>query len=287
MNRILTPGRVIIVGAGRAGTGIGLALAASGFPVTLVSREAPRRAGSLDVCPYGDPGLPRGTAAWILAVPDRLIAGTASTLHDQGFVGPSSVVGHLSGAMSSSILSDAAGPLGGRFSAHPLVAFPPPLPPRPMPFGTTVLIEGDPAGQAVAHALFAAAGAETAPVDPARKPLVHAAAVLAANLAAALVWSAADALRDSGVPDPLGVSTRLLRSLVDNLGDRPDAAAITGPIARGDTSTIIANLAALEARDPTLGRLYRGLALRLADALHDAGSLPEEPWRMIRVILET
>jgi predicted short-subunit dehydrogenase-like oxidoreductase (DUF2520 family) len=281
------PGPVIIVGAGRAGTGIGLALAMAGFPVTLVSRDAPRRVGPLDIRPYGDPTLPTGTAPWILAVPDRLIAATCRALHESGFLGASSVVGHLSGALPASILTDAIGPLAGRFSAHPLLAFPLPFPPRPMPHGTTVLIEGDPTGELVAHALFGAAGAETAAVDPARKPLVHAAAVLSANLAAALVWSAADALRDSGVPDPLKVSTRLLKSLVDNLGDRPDAAALTGPIARGDAPTVLANLAALEARDPSLGRLYRDLALRLADALRDAGTLPEVPWRTIREILES
>jgi len=156
-----------------------------------------------------------------------------------------------------------------------------------MPHGTTVLIEGDPLGERMAHALFGAAGAETAAVDPLRKPLVHAAAVMTANLSAALVWSAADALRDSGVPDPLRVSARLLRSLVDNLGERPDAAALTGPIARGDATTVSANLAALDARDPGLGRLYRDLALRLADALRDAGALPEESWRTIRTILDS
>ncbi len=209
------------------------------------------------------------------------------SLRDAGALGPFSVVGHLSGALPSSILSDAAGPLGGCFSAHPLLAFPPTVPPRPMPHGTMVLIEGDPLGERMAHALFGAAGAETAAVDPLRKPLVHAAAVMTANLSAALVWSAADALRDSGVPDPLRVSARLLKSLVDNLGDRPDAAALTGPIARGDATTVGANLAALDARDPGLGRLYRDLALRLADALRDAGTLPEESWRTIRAILDS
>lgn len=280
-----SPGPVVVVGAGRAGTGIGLALSSAGFPVTLVSRDAPCTVGHLPVLPPGDPGLPRGLAVWILAVPDRIIPDAARTLRRGGFLGPSSVVGHLSGALPSSLLAEAAGPLAGRFSAHPLLAFPPASPPRAMPFGVTVLIEGDAAGAPVAHALFAAAGAETSPVDPDRKPLVHAAAVLAANLSAALVWSAADALRDSGVPDPLGVSTRLLRSLVENLGDRPDAGALTGPIARGDSTTILANLQALDARDPALGRLYRDLAYRLADALHDAGTLPEVPWRTIRTIL--
>jgi predicted short-subunit dehydrogenase-like oxidoreductase (DUF2520 family) len=286
MNRPPSPGPVILVGAGRAGTGIGLALAAAGFPVTLVSRDAPRRIGTIQALPHGDPGLPRGTSLWILAVPDRLVADTARDLARQGFLGPASVAGHLSGALPSEILEDAAGPLYGRFSAHPLLAFPPAFPPLPMPPGATVLIEGDAKGAPIAHALFGAAGAQTSPVEPDRKPLVHAAAVLSANLAAALVWSAADALRDSGVPDPLGVATRLLRSLVDNLGDRPDAAALTGPIARGDPVTVQANLRALDQRDPALGRLYRDLALRLADALHDAGTLPEEPWRTIRTILE-
>ncbi len=281
-----TPGPIVVVGAGRAGTGISLALSQAGFPVLLVSRNAPRRIERIQVLPAGDPALPRGTAVWILAVPDRLVTATAASLASGGFLGPSSVVGHLSGAMPSSVLADPARPSGGLFSAHPLVAFPPPIPPRPMPQGTTVLIEGDGTGTLVAGALFAAAGAEVSGVDPARKPLVHAAAVLSANLAAALVWSAADVLRHAGVPDPLAVSGRLLQSLADNLGDRPDATALTGPIARGDVATVRSNLSALYQQDPSLGRLYRDLALRLADAVHDAGSLPEESWRTIRAILE-
>jgi predicted short-subunit dehydrogenase-like oxidoreductase (DUF2520 family) len=261
-------------------------MSSSGFPVTFVTRGSRRSVGAVRVLSYGDQSLPHGTSIWILAVPDRLIAETARTLKDLGFLGPASIAGHLSGALPSSLLEEAAGPLYGRFSAHPLLAFPPADAVRPMPPGSTVLIEGDPTGELMAHALFGAAGAETCAIDPARKPLAHAAAVLAANLAATLIWSAADALKASGVSDSLVVSTRLMQSLLDNLGARPVAAVITGPIARCDPATVLANLQALDEYDTSLARLYRDLAERLANALHDAGTLPEDAWLMIRATLK-
>ena len=270
--------RYVIVGAGRAGVGVGLALAESGLDVVFMTRRPVPWIGQVRACRAGDASLPRGAACFVLAVPDHVIPDVADAMIRDGMVTAESVVGHLSGALPSSIIP---GEIAGRFSAHPLLSFPLPSPPRRMPAGTPVMVEGDPVGAGVATAALRKAGAVVAPITEARKPLCHAAAVAIANLPAVLLFPAADILRECGVPDALIAASRLLASAASNVAANPGPTALTGPFARGDIETIAANRAALESKDADLAYLYRELGIRLASLLRDNRTLSEAKWRSI------
>lgn len=273
---------VCVIGAGRAGLGVLLALRHAGWPTDLYSR-------SPGTCPLPsapchqirDLTGPPGPRILLLAVPDRAIPAVVEQLADSGLARPTDIVGHLSGALTSSVLDRPDRPFAGRFSAHPLHAFSPAVTAVPMPAGTAVMVEGDTMGQAAAMQLFARAGAAVALIDPARKALCHAAAVIAGNLPAALLLAASRGLDASGVPDPTGVAIRLADSLLRNWATLPHPRALTGPVARGDLQTLRANRAAL-ADQPELSRLYADLSSQLADALRDAGVLDEATWHTIR-----
>lgn len=273
---------VCVIGAGRAGLGVLLALRHAGWPTELYSR-------SPGACPlpsapcheFKDLTGPPGPRILLLAVPDQAIAAVVSQLADSGLARPTDIVGHLSGALTSSVLDLPDRPFAGRFSAHPLHAFAPAAAPVPMPAGTAVMVEGDAMGQALAMRLFASAKAAVSPIDPERKPLCHAAAVIAGNLPAALLLAAARGLDEAGVPDPTGVAIRLADSMLRNWATLPHPRALTGPVARGDADTLRTNLAALSDQ-PDLARLYADLSSRLADALHEAGVLDEVKWQSIR-----
>ncbi|MBM4395644.1 MAG: DUF2520 domain-containing protein [Deltaproteobacteria bacterium] len=272
---------VAVVGAGRAGTGVGLALAEAGMDVRFITRRPVPMVGTVRAIRIGAREGPRGRAVFVLAVPDQRIPEVLAELVTAGHVNEESVVGHLSGAVPAGTLS-AATRLAGRFSAHPLYSFPPPSPPRRMPAGTTVMVDGDTAGAACATIAFRRAGALVAPIEPGAKPLYHAAAVVTANLPAVLILAAADLFKECGVPDPLASAARLLGSVATNLANAPGASTVTGPFVRGDVETIARNISALDARDPDTATLYRLLGARLVDRLRVNRVVSEAAWKAIR-----
>jgi predicted short-subunit dehydrogenase-like oxidoreductase (DUF2520 family) len=269
---------MVIVGAGRAGTGIGLALAAAGFPTGFLSRRPVPVIGDSPAWRSTDPAAPRSPAIYFLAVPDARIVEVATDLIAKGFLGEGSMVGHLSGALPASVLSPVTGDLP-LFSAHPLLAFPPPNPPRPMPAGTTVMVEGQPEALAAVTPALKKAGAAVAPIRPEKKALYHAAAVLCSNMPAALMWAAAELFAECGVPQPVAASARLMGSLASNVAQAPFGSTVTGPFSRGDGATISANIEALRAANPGVADLYLRLGARLADLLRDGRILSERTWK--------
>jgi predicted short-subunit dehydrogenase-like oxidoreductase (DUF2520 family) len=262
---------------------VGLALAAAGMDVTFLTRRPVPAIGPVRALPAGHRSLPRGRAVFVLAVPDHSIVPVLQDLASRGIVTSDSFVGHLSGALGSAILARPEG-LAGVFSSHPLHAFPPPSPPRPMPAGTLVTVEGDGPGTACARLAFTRAGARVATIPASAKPLYHAAAVIASNLPAVLLWTASDLLRKAGIPDPVATTARLVGSFASNVTESPGMSSVTGPFVRADASTIASNLAALAATSPEAADLYRRLGVALSDRLRDERILSEAAWK---TVLET
>jgi predicted short-subunit dehydrogenase-like oxidoreductase (DUF2520 family) len=95
----------------------------------------------------------------------------------------------------------------------------------------------------------------------------HAGAVVAGNLATALLHEGVELLVRSGVArDVARVSlARLLASTAHNAIARPLDEALTGPVARGDVATIAGHVALLDREDATLAALYRALSAVLVD----------------------
>jgi predicted short-subunit dehydrogenase-like oxidoreductase (DUF2520 family) len=87
-----------------------------------------------------------------------------------------------------------------------------------------------------------------------------------------LVVQAEDLLREAGVGQPARMLGPLLSAALDNalrLGD----AALTGPVARGDTDTVAAHIGALRAAAPEALPAYLALARLTADRALSAGTL--------------
>ena len=117
------------------------------------------------------------------------------------------------------------------------------------------LIAGHATLRARLLAFVAALGARPLEVDPAQAPLYHAAAVLAGNAPLALLAEATRLLEAAGVSraDAHEALAALLEGAAQNARRGGPAAALTGPVARGDSDAITAHLEALaaypEARD--------------------------------------
>ena len=275
---------IAIVGAGRMGQGSGLGLAAAGWDVTLLARTARPVALPLRLVAGALPReVVRGAPLVLVATPDDQIGAAAAALAATGGVGPGQTVLHLSGLLDRTALASLAGTGSALGSFHPLqtVAEPKDAPARLR--GAFAGIEGDPRALAAGRRVAAALGMTAVPLDPAAKPLYHAGAVFSANYTTALVGVAERLARQAGVPADIAARMYLplLAGAARNLVDLGTAAALTGPIRRGDLGTIRAHLAALPA---DVRPLYRMLGLAALELAREAG-MAEASARAVRDLL--
>jgi predicted short-subunit dehydrogenase-like oxidoreductase (DUF2520 family) len=245
-------GPVAIVGTGRMGQGLALALREAEVPVTLLGRG--RRAEDT-----------RGAALVLIATPDDAIGGVAVELARDGAVGESQVVLHLSGLLDRlalQVLEPTGAALG---SFHPLQSVADPATAAERLRGSFAGVEGDARALAAGERLAAALGMRVVRLAPGAKAAYHAGAVIASNYAVVLADVAERLARQAGVgaDDAAALYLPLMRGTVANLAAGP-AAALTGPVRRGDEATVRRHLAALGPEDRALYRALGLLALRIA-----------------------
>jgi predicted short-subunit dehydrogenase-like oxidoreductase (DUF2520 family) len=171
---------------------------------------------------------------------------------------------HTSGMLGAEALAPAmaAGTQVGSF--HPLVAFADVERAVAALHGATIAIEGDDQLLDLLARMAEALGATPVRLAPGAKPAYHAAAVLAAGGFDALLDAIAELGRVAGLDETgaLAIYAPLIEQTLGNARSLGIAAALTGPMTRGDAGTVAAHLAALEAHAPTVAGLYRALAER-------------------------
>ena len=233
-----------IVGAGRVGRSLAGAARSAGLSAVIAARE-----DALDTC--------RGTEAALLCVPDAAISDAASRL--AAAVPPLRLVGHTSGATGLDALDPARDAGAATFSLHPLQT----VPDASADFtGCPAAISGCDA-QALEFARALAQRLDMRPfeIPEEHRAAYHAAASMASNFLVTLEQSAAGLLEATGVADGRELLAPLVLRSAANWADR-GAAALTGPIARGDEATVERHLAALRESAPELVPLYEALAER-------------------------
>ncbi len=205
------------------------------------------------------PALARATVV-LVAVQDRELDAALAALASAPLA-PGAVVLQASGsAEPAAVALRAAGVPCGTF--HPLVPLADPERAPALLRGAWVGVEGDPPALTVARALAERLGAHTLDVPAGERARYHAAAVFASNFPVVLAAVAERLLTEAGVAarEARPAVRHLLSAAAANLARGDDAAAaLTGPIARGDATTIGRHLAAL-ATDPEALALYRTLA---------------------------
>ncbi len=263
---------VSIVGCGRAGGAIGLALALNGYTITAAwsrTRGGRQRAQRL----LGVPVLPNASevaaAADIVfvAVPDDAIADVGEDLKSGALTGK--IVAHTAGGVSIRALAAVESAGARPASVHPLQTLPDAIRGADALDGAAVAVTCDPRDRPVLFRLARAWGGKPFPLADDGKTLYHAAAVFASNYVVTSVWAALRLLERLGIPNARQLLAPLTQSSVHNVTSMPPDRAITGPIVRGDTETVHEHIQALAHSDPTGGRItdaYRSLA-RLTAAL--------------------
>lgn len=261
-----------LVGAGHVGRVLGRLFAASGaFTVQdVLTRSAASAQAAVDFIGAGRAcsamGDLRPAAVWLLAVSDDQIGPACAALaqaHDL----KDAVVFHCSGAKASSELQPAAQAGARVASVHPIRSFADPDAVAQGFAGTFCGIEGHAEALALLTPAFEAIGARLVPIDAQAKTVYHAAAVFASNYLTTILDAALRAWQAAGVPEDVAreLARPLATETMANVFRLGPAAALSGPVARGDAATVARQQQALLEWDEATGRLYQALVPPTAD----------------------
>ncbi len=203
----------------------------------------------------------RSADVWMLTPPDDKIVTCGKELNAAGLLKSGDVLFHCSGALPSRDLAAAVPPGVFVASVHPLKSFGDPVLAAQTFAGTYCAAEGDAPALAMLKPAFERSGARVFEIDPAFKTVYHAASVIVCNYLNALLETGLRSYEKSGIrrDDALRMMEPLVRETMDNVFRLGTAHSLTGPIARGDSTTVASQVAALEAWDPRVAAIYRGL----------------------------
>ena len=258
-----------LIGPGRAGVGLALALAQAGYSVRLHGRNKKSVPAPLTIT-VGDGGKPPPWIAdvdtVILTVRDDAITPLAASLAKARAITERHVVLHLSGVQGQEALGPLVTTRAALGSFHPLQTIvEPELTPGRLK-GAWAAVEGMPraieAGERIAQDL----GMRPFRIATKSKAIYHAGAVFASNYLVVVEAVAQRLLRHAGLSD--ADAWAALRPLVEgtfeNLSRHEPREALTGPLVRGDTATILRHLESLAVDDAKLYRALGRAALELA-----------------------
>lgn len=276
-----------IIGAGRVGRTFAAVLAKSGKwqPVAVVSRRAGAAAladcGSVDIVPHVR-DLPPADVV-LVCTPDNALQETASAVARLGWLNGETVVVHFSGAKTIGVL-DAVVKCGATVgSLHPVFAFADVENAVRSLRGSLCALEAESVrAMTVLRGLAEAAGLRPFVLPSEHKARYHAALSAASNFSVTLAAFAQNLLAPLDLPEHLtrDLVAGLMRQSVGNLSGLTPENALTGPIVRGDDSTVDSHLAGMNDKE-------RAFYLALAAATLELGAprLSEQAVSSLRAVL--
>jgi predicted short-subunit dehydrogenase-like oxidoreductase (DUF2520 family) len=270
---------VTLVGIGRLGGALALALSRGGYQIRVLVHRGRSIADAIathiepvpSVCKEFDAAA-GGSDIVLITTPDPAIGSTAAEISPH--VQEGSVVLHTSGSLSSAALAALRGTGVSLGSLHPLVSVADPVVGADTFSGAYFCVEGDPAALDAAREMAQALNGIPFSVAEADKPLYHAAAVMTAGHVVALFDAAIGVLRECGLSPEMAREALLplLHSTLSNLSTSVPTDALTGSFARGDVEAVGRHLEAL-GRHSMIDELeiYKLLGLRSAALAGRAG----------------
>ncbi len=252
---------VALIGPGRAGTTVALGLLEVGWEIVAVAGRAPDApsTNAAAACLASRPALVsevgRGAALVVIATPDRAIEQVVGTAEPS--IEPGALVVHLAGSRGLDVFDALlARRTGVRVGAlHPLQSFPSATAGIERLEGAWAAVAGDPEVIEIALSL----GLRPFALADSDRGRYHAAAVVASNHLVALLGQVERLAASAGVPfEAFGP---LVLASVQNAFSMGPADALTGPVARGDLSTVEQHFRDL---DPAERDAYRALAREAA-----------------------
>ncbi|MBQ9014930.1 MAG: DUF2520 domain-containing protein [Firmicutes bacterium] len=278
------------IGAGKVGCSLGKYLSTHGAAVAgyfdqnrQAAAEAAQFTGSRS---YEDmQRLARDADLIFLTVPDGLIPQVFRQLcAESGDLLAGKFLCHCSGSISSREAFagiEETGAFG--YSVHPLFAVSDRFETYKELGGAFFSLEGEPSHLDDMAAFLKGAGLTFQVIDPASKTKYHLAAVYASNLICGLIGQASQLLQECGFApeDALKALTPLIAGNVEHALAAGPVQALTGPVERGDVTTLQKHLSVCESEDDR--QLYLLLSRKLLDMAKEKH--PERDYRELEVFL--
>ena len=282
-----------ILGAGRMGRTLGRLLVMQGFKPAGISARTLR--GARQAAAFiggGEPTVSNaravaGGALVLMTTPDGTIAPLARELAAARLMWSGKIVAHTSGALSSSALEPLARQGARVASIHPLASVADPRSGRQGLDGVPFAIEGDPGAVPALRRLVQGIGGVPITIPRQAKVLYHLIAVLLSNDLVALLSFGIETARGLGLSrrEAARLYLPLVRGTVENVARLGPVKALTGPVSRGDVTTLRLHAEALRTLPPDLRRLHRTLSLRATALALEARTItPEMASRVTRLL---
>lgn len=257
-----------IAGSGRVAQALGRVLTERGECVVAVANRRPDHASAAadfigqGARPARYEELPALCNRLLIAVADDAIEMVAQAVAEAGFC--RGIVLHTSGLHGSGVLRPLARNGNAVGSMHPLQTIPSREQGLAALVGAFYALSGDAAAVVWGRELVEKMGGKAVTVSDEKKPLYHAAAVIASNYTVVLVDAACELMKLAGFghEEALAALAPLVTASARNALADP-VGALTGPVARGDLLTLKQHLKALD----------RSGIMRLADFYRAAGLL--------------
>ncbi len=272
--------KVGIIGAGVVGTAIGVVLHDKGYEITGVhdkqSESTKTLVDRIGCATYASPQeVSRSTDILFITTTDSAIPVVVDELADRRAFRPGQVVIHMSGAQSSEILGKAR-PFGGRvLSLHPLQSFANlDMAVENIP-GSIFSLEGDRDTYEIGIEMVTALRGEYFFIDQEAKPLYHAGACAVSNYLVTVINLGIRLLQVTGVPRELAGKALLplIKGTIRNIETAGIPGALTGPVSRGDISTVVKHLGCMEESAADLLSLYSCLGYYTAQIAQEKGTI--------------
>jgi len=207
---------------------------------------------------------------YLIGCSDDAIEQCSQQLADSGLLRTGDIVFHCSGAQSSQLLSACQKQGALIASIHPIKSFANPTLAAQSFAGTYCGTEGNAQAIERLSPLFSELGAKLLPIHAEHKTLYHAASVIACNYLVALQELSIQTFDKAGIErdQAMAILQPIVSGTIDNVFRLGTAAALTGPIARGDHEVVSNQLGAMQEWNPDYATLYRllgQLSLPLAE----------------------
>ena len=256
---------ITVIGVGRVGGALSLALERTGFTIRSLVHRSPERAASIAdrLCPrptllhFNDLSILPPSDAIFIATRDAEIPEVAEALSNA--LKLPAIVFHTSGSLSSDVLGplkDLGCSVG---SIHPLVSISDAVRGSDVLTGSYFCVEGDEGAVTLAKEIVEAVGGFPFTVPAEKKALYHAAAVTACGHLVALLDASFAMLRECGFEEERAktILMPLVASTIENLKHQTAAEALTGTFARADTAGFERHLKAFgDSIPPNLQKIY-------------------------------
>ncbi len=283
--------RLALIGPGRVGQAVTARLRGCGYPIAaVVGRDLQRTRAAAEFIGaelMATTDIRRCASAQLilLAVGDDQIATVARKLFANAAPGSDCTIIHFSGLHPAQVMRT-ENCRSALLSLHPLQTFASAASGLERLPGSYCAIEGDATAYPLGRQIAADLGCNAFTIASSDKALYHAAACMAANFVTTLLDASAGLLAacgDGGIA--LAVMRPLVEAALNNTLEMGGEQALTGPIVRGDSTTVASHLDALKQRQPQLLDIYIQLASQTVELAQRSRRLDSERSASIKALL--